>query len=44
MGFSELLQAVRDNPQAVVIPAQWGQGRASFGGLVAALVYEAMRA
>ena len=44
MGFSELLQAVRDNPQAVLIPAQWGQGRASFGGLVAALVYEAMRA
>jgi acyl-CoA thioesterase II len=44
MGFSELLQAVRDNPQAVSIPAQWGQGRASFGGLVAALVYQAMRA
>jgi len=44
MGFSELLQAVRDNPLAVSIPAQWGQGRASFGGLVAALVYEAMRA
>lgn len=43
MGFSELLQAVRDNPQAVRISAQWGQGRASFGGLVAALVYEAMR-
>lgn len=44
MGFSELLQAVRDNPLAVSIPAQWGQGRASFGGLVAALVYETMRA
>jgi acyl-CoA thioesterase len=44
MGFSELLQAVRDNPQAVRIPAQWAQGRASFGGLVAALVYQAMRA
>lgn len=44
MGFSDLLQAVRDNPQSVIIPAQWGQGRASFGGLVAALVYEAMRA
>lgn len=44
MGFSELLQAVRDNPHAVLIPAQWSQGRASFGGLVAALVYEAMRA
>ena len=44
MGFSELLQAVRDNPQAVSIPSQWAQGRASFGGLVAALGYEAMRA
>jgi acyl-CoA thioesterase len=44
MGFAELLQAVRDNPQAVLIPAEWAQGRASFGGLVAALVYEAMRA
>ncbi|WP_298188515.1 thioesterase family protein [uncultured Pseudomonas sp.] len=44
MGFSELLQAVRNNPQAVQIPAQWAQGRASFGGLVAALVYDAMRA
>ena len=44
MVFSELLQAVRQCPQAVVIPASWGQGRASFGGLMAALVYEAMRA
>ena len=44
MTFSELLQAVRANPDALVIPAVWGQGRASFGGLVAALAYEAMRA
>lgn len=44
MTFSELLQAVRGNPQTVVIPALWAQGRASFGGLMAALVYEAMRA
>jgi acyl-CoA thioesterase len=44
MDFSELLQAVRGNPQAVVIPPVWAQGRASFGGLMAALVYEAMRA
>jgi len=44
MTFSELLQAVRGNPQAVVIPTLWAQGRASFGGLMAALVYEAMRA
>jgi acyl-CoA thioesterase len=28
----------------VTIPAEWAQGRASFGGLVAALQYEAMRA
>ncbi|SFO82886.1 acyl-CoA thioesterase [Pseudomonas borbori] len=44
MVFSELLQAVRTNPQAVVIPPAWAQGRASFGGLMAALVYESMRA
>lgn len=44
MTFSELLQAVRSDPGAVVIPSQWAQGRASFGGLVAAMVYEAMRA
>lgn len=44
MTFFELLQAVRSNPSAVVIPPMWGQGRASFGGLVAALAFEAMRA
>ncbi|WP_137817201.1 acyl-CoA thioesterase II [Pseudomonas sp. 2FG] len=44
MTFSELLRAVRDNPQSVVVPSQWGQGRASFGGVAAMLVYEAMRA
>ena len=44
MRFSELLDAVRNSPDELVIPAQWGQGRASFGGLVAALQYEAMRA
>ncbi|MHA6493315.1 acyl-CoA thioesterase [Pseudomonas borbori] len=44
MTFTELLQAVNEHPQAVVIPPAWGQGRASFGGLMAALVYEAMRA
>lgn len=44
MTFSTLLQAVRSNPANVVIPDAWGQGRASFGGLVAALVYEAMNA
>ena len=44
MQFSELVEAVRKNPLDVTIPADWGQGRASFGGLVVALQYEAMRA
>ncbi len=44
MTFSELINAVRSNPKAVVVPAEWGQGRAGFGGLAAMLVYEAMRA
>ncbi|NER65973.1 thioesterase family protein [Pseudomonas sp. MAFF212427] len=44
MNFSRLLTAVRLQPQAVVIPAEWAQGRACFGGLMAALLYEAMHA
>ena len=44
MRFSELLDAVRSHPRELSIPASWAQGRASFGGLVAALQYEAMRA
>ena len=44
MTFPELIQAVRNAPTSVAIPAQWGQGRASFGGLVAAMAYEAMAA
>lgn len=44
MNFSELIQAVRRSPASLQVPAEWAQGRASFGGLVAALVYEAMRA
>ncbi|BAN49047.1 acyl-CoA thioesterase II [Metapseudomonas resinovorans] len=44
MRFSELIQAARSNPSAVVVPAAWGQGRAAFGGVVAALAFEAMRA
>ncbi|MGF6399284.1 acyl-CoA thioesterase [Pseudomonas frederiksbergensis] len=44
MHFSDLLDAVRSQPQELSIPAEWGQGRASFGGLIAALQYEAMRA
>jgi acyl-CoA thioesterase len=44
MTYSELLQAAAHTPQAVIIPASWGQGRTVFGGLGAALVYQAMQA
>ncbi|AZC38990.1 acyl-CoA thioesterase [Pseudomonas chlororaphis] len=44
MRFSDLLDAVRQHPLELSIPTEWAQGRASFGGLVAALQYEAMRA
>jgi len=44
MGFSDLLEAVRRQPLDLSIPPEWAQGRASFGGLVVALQYEAMRA
>lgn len=44
MQFSELVAAVRNNPLDVKISEDWGQGRASFGGLMVALQYEAMRA
>lgn len=44
MTFYQLIQAVRANPEQLVIPSVWGQGRAGFGGLAVALVYEAMRA
>ncbi|MCK9813940.1 thioesterase family protein [Pseudomonas sp. MAFF 302046] len=44
MRFYDLLEAVRAQPSALSIPAEWAQGRASFGGLVVALQYEAMRA
>ena len=44
MQFCELVAAVRHDPSAVTIPADWGQGRATFGGLMVALQYEAMRA
>jgi len=44
MTFAQLLDAVRDNPRSVSIPASWAQGRSCFGGLMAALQFEAMRA
>jgi len=44
MKFCELIEAVRTNPQSVIIPPSWGQGRSCFGGLTAALQFEAMSA
>jgi len=44
MRFSDLLDAVRREPRGLSIPAEWAQGRATFGGLMVALQYEAMRA
>lgn len=44
MTFAELIHAVHTRPEHVIVPTLWGQGRATFGGLVAAMVYEAMRA
>jgi acyl-CoA thioesterase len=43
MNFTQLLAAVREHPESVCVPASWAQGRAAFGGLMAALVYQAMR-
>ncbi|MGC8121584.1 acyl-CoA thioesterase [Marinobacter sp. VGCF2001] len=43
MTFDAILNNVRHSGEAV-IPPDWGQGRATFGGLVAALVFEAMAA
>src|SRR5690606_20158572 len=43
MEFSELMRAAEASPHAVKVPAVWGQGRAAFGGVAAALVYAAMR-
>ncbi|MET1077334.1 MAG: thioesterase family protein [Pseudomonas sp.] len=43
MSFFELMQAAGSTSE-VTVPASWGQGRAGFGGLAAALVYQAMQA
>lgn len=44
MTFAELLAALADSPhQEVTIPTGWAQGRAGYGGLIAALVYQGMR-
>jgi acyl-CoA thioesterase len=42
MTFDELLTASASE-QAVTIPASWAQGRATFGGLTAALVFNRMQ-
>lgn len=44
MTFADLLAAVRTDPQAVTLPSQWAQGRAGYGGLMAALLFAAMQA
>ncbi|WP_434456102.1 thioesterase family protein [Stutzerimonas urumqiensis] len=44
MQLSEMIRAVRGGSEPISISSTWGQGRAAFGGLAAALVYEAMRA
>jgi len=43
MDFFELLEQVQRTPEALSIPPDWGQGRATFGGVVAALIYAVMR-
>jgi acyl-CoA thioesterase len=42
MNLSEMLDAVRQHPESVIIPSDWAQGRAGFGGLMAALLFEVM--
>jgi acyl-CoA thioesterase len=41
MTFEQILASVANNE--VTIPAEWAQGRATFGGLVGALAYEQMQ-
>lgn len=43
MQFDDFLKKVGQEPSVVRLDASWMQGRAGFGGLVAALVYESMR-
>ena len=41
MNFNEIRQSVIESQTSqVTIPEKWGQGRATFGGLVAAVIYE----
>lgn len=42
MSFNKLIDQVSKGERSIQISEEWGQGRAVFGGLVAALVYQAM--
>lgn len=42
MSFSELINQVKAGETHLSLGAEWGQGRAVFGGIVAGLVYQAM--
>lgn len=42
-GFSDILDSLGDTPGVVDLPEDWRQGRAIFGGLVAALAVRALR-
>lgn len=45
MTFAELLASLSSSPtHEVTIPTSWAQGRAGYGGLIAALVYQGMQA
>ena len=44
MNLFDLLASARRDRSSVVIPSEWSQGRACYGGLMAALLYDAMAA
>ncbi|MBN8430710.1 thioesterase family protein [Microbulbifer salipaludis] len=44
MEFKAILDGARDAGSACVIPGGWSQGRATFGGLAAALLYQPIEA
>ncbi len=43
MFFSDVIAQINDANTLVEIPEGWGQGRATFGGIVAGLIYQAMQ-
>ncbi|MFC6440932.1 acyl-CoA thioesterase II [Bowmanella sp. JS7-9] len=43
MHIDELLHQVAHNPAELILPKDWTQGRTAFGGISAAMVYQAMR-